>query len=102
MLNKNDILNFIGQNYSYLQRHFHIQKIGIFGSFAKNEQTELSDIDLIIELEDNTPDIYELKMELREFFGGQFNRKIDIASEKYLKSYVKADIMKETIYFEQK
>lgn len=102
MLSKEDIFSFIGQNYSYLQGHFHIEKIGIFGSFARNEQTDNSDIDLIIELKENTPNIYELKTELRKFIGERFNRKIDLATEKYLKLYAKTEIMSEAIYFEQR
>ncbi|MBC8416105.1 MAG: nucleotidyltransferase domain-containing protein [Candidatus Syntrophoarchaeum sp.] len=98
MIRKEDILNFIRQNQNYLKEHFYIKKIGLFGSFVHNKQTEDSDIDIIIELEDNTPDIYELKEELREFIGKQFNRDVDIAREKYLKSYVKAQIINEAVY----
>ena len=61
MIRKDDILNFIRQNQNYLKDHFYIKKIGLFGSFVHDEQTEDSDIDIVIELEDNTPGIYELK-----------------------------------------
>lgn len=100
MIKKEDILAFIRQNRHYLKEHFHIKKIGLFGSFVHNEQTEDSDIDIIIELEDNTPGIHELKEELRYFFGEQFQRDVDIAREKYLKSYVKVQINNEAVYVE--
>ena len=100
MIGKEDILAFILQNRLYLKEHFHINRIGIFGSFVHDEQTEESDIDIIIELEDNTPGIYELKEELRAFFGEQFQRDVDIAREKYLKSYVKVQINNEAVYAE--
>ncbi|MCK4475099.1 MAG: nucleotidyltransferase domain-containing protein [Methanophagales archaeon] len=100
MIKKEDILNFIRQNMNYLKEHFFIKKIGLFGSFVHNEQTEDSDIDIIIELEENTPAIYELKEELREFIGKQFHRDVDIAREKYLKSYVKSQIINEAVYVE--
>ena len=100
MTTKEDILTFIQQNQSYLEEHFHIKKIGLFGSFAHNEQKEDSDIDLIIELEENTPHIYELKEELREFIGREFDREVDIAREKYLKPYAKAEIINEAVYVE--
>ena len=100
MIGKEDILNFIRQNQNYLKDHFYIKKIGLFGSFVHNEQTEDSDIDIIIELEDNTPAIYELKEELRELIGKQFHRDVDIAREKYLKSYVKSQIINEAVYVE--
>jgi predicted nucleotidyltransferase len=100
MMGMEDILAFIRQNRHYLKEHFHIKKIGLFGSFVHDEQTEDSDIDIIIELEDNTPGIHELKEELRAFFGEQFQRDVDIAREKYLKSYVKVQINKEAVYVE--
>jgi len=100
MIKKEDILAFIRQNRHYLKEHFHIKKIGLFGSFVHNEQTEDSDIDIIIELEDNTPGIHELKEELRYFFGEQFQRDVDIAREKYLKSYVKVQINNGAVYVE--
>ncbi len=100
MIGKEDILSFIRQNQNYLKDHFYIKKIGLFGSFVHDVQTEDSDIDIIIELEDNTPAIYELKEELRAFFGDQFHRNVDMAREKYLKSYVKVQINNEAVYVE--
>jgi len=100
MIRKEDISEFIRQNRLWLKEHFHIEKIAIFGSFARNEQTDKSDIDLLIELEDNTPDIHEKKEELRKYFRNKFNRNVDIAREKYLKSYVKHQILQESVYVE--
>jgi hypothetical protein len=100
MIRKEDISEFIRQNRLWLKEHFHIEKIAIFGSFARNEQTDKSDIDLLIELEDNTPDIHEKKEELRKYFRNKFKRNIDIAREKYLKSYVKHQILQESVYVE--
>ena len=100
MITKDDILSFIQQKRRYLKDHFHIKRIGLFGSFVLDEQTEDSDIDIVIELEDNTPAIYELKEELKAFFAAQFQRDEDIAQEKHLKSYVKAQINNEAVYVE--
>ena len=100
MIKKGDILGFIRQNRHYLKELFYIKRIGLFGSFVHDAQTEESDIDIIIELEDNTPYIYELKEDLRAFFGAQFQRDVDIAREKYLKTYVKVQINNEAVYVE--
>jgi predicted nucleotidyltransferase len=98
MLTKNDILKFLGDNKDYLSTQFHIVKIGLFGSFARDEAVENSDIDLIIELEENTPDIFELKRNLRKYFKDNLKRDVHICREKYLKSFVKEYIKKETVY----
>lgn len=38
---------------------------GLFGSFARNEQTEESDIDILVRFRDDAPDLYSLEMELK-------------------------------------
>lgn len=100
LLAKKDILKFLKQNQVFFREQFHIKKIGLFGSFIHDQQTEESDIDIIVELEENTPGIYELKQELRKFVCNRFNRDVDIAREKYLKSYVKQHILDEVVYVE--
>ena len=85
-------------NRIFLSKQFYITKIGLFGSFARNEQTDTSDVDLLIELENGTQNIYELKISLKKFLSKSFNRNVDIAREKYLKPYVKESILKDTIY----
>ncbi len=52
-----------------------IIRIGIFGSVARNEQTEDSDVDICVEME--KPDLFtmvHIKEELQELFG----RSVDI------------------------
>lgn len=34
----------------FLKEKYHVEKIGYFGSFARGEQTENSDIDILVEL----------------------------------------------------
>lgn len=98
MLNRQDIMTFLLSNRTLLERQYNVEKIGIFGSFARDEQQEDSDIDLIVELNKNTPDIYETKQALKTFIGRKFQREIDLANPKYLKSYIKSDILKEVNY----
>ncbi len=98
MTEKDEILFYLKNNLVFLKQKFHIKRIGLFGSFARDEQKENSDIDLIIELEDNVENIYELKKELKNHLSKIFGRKIDIAREKYLKPYAKKYILKDVIY----
>jgi len=47
-----------------------IKRIGIFGSVARNEQTEESDVDICIEM--NVPDLFNMvhiKEDLQKLFG---------------------------------
>ena len=90
--------DFLKKNCTYLQQHYHISKIGLFGSFARNEQNKESDVDPLIEIEEQTQNIYELKNALTVYFKKSFGRDVDLAREKYLKPYAKNAILEETIY----
>ena len=98
MLTNSEILDFLEQNKTYFNQHFHIVKIGIFGSFARNEQTPESDIDIILDWQDNTRNIFHLKKELKDFLQNNFKRNIDICSEKWIKPVFKEMILKDVIY----
>lgn len=80
MLTQQNILNFLSENKLFLREQFHIEKIGIFGSFARNEQNPDSDIDILIEMENNVSNVYDLKWNLREFLKNQFQRDVDICN----------------------
>ena len=98
MKTREQILTFISQNRKLLQEKYHIVRIGIFGSYSRGEQNIHSDLDLLIEFEDNTPDLYDLKMQLKDFFHKNLGIDIDICREKYIKSRIKNSILKEAIY----
>jgi predicted nucleotidyltransferase len=98
MNSKNEILDFLQKNKSYIFNTYHVTKIGVFGSFARDEQTSKSDVDLLIELEDGTTNIHDIKESLGNFLSNAFERSVDIAREKYLKSYAKESVLKDAIY----
>ena len=51
MLTKERVLQLLADERDILAREFGVRRIGLFGSFAKGQQTEESDIDLVVELE---------------------------------------------------
>lgn len=93
-----EIVDFLQNNRKLLLEKYHVTKIGLFGSFARNEQHENSDVDLLIELEDGTQNIYDLKNSLKQFLSLAFNRSVDVAREKYLKPYAREQILKDALY----
>lgn len=97
-LTTEELLRFLRENRSFIQKEFNVVKIGVFGSFARGDSRTDSDIDLLVEFADKTPDIFEAKENLREWLKETFDRKIDLAREKYLKPRVRESIVMETIY----
>ena len=97
-LTQKDVIDFIKANKEFLKKRYHITEIGIFGSFVNNTQTDKSDIDLLVEFEKDTQNLWNLKEELKDLFYQEFHRKTDIVRAKFLKPYAKDKILKETIY----
>lgn len=98
MLNKEDIIRFLIKHKQFLKNNYHLNKIGIFGSFVRDEQKENSDIDFLVEFEKDTECLFEIKFELKKFLQSSFDRNVDICREKYLKPYIRNYILKETLY----
>ena len=98
MYTQKQILSFISKNKPMLQEKFHISRTGLFGSYARNEQSNNSDIDLIVEFDENTNDLYDIKIALKQFFRDNLNVDVDLCRGKYLKPRYKNRILNETIY----
>ena len=98
MLNADEILAFLRNHRQTLKSDFRIVKLGLIGSFARGEQTEDSDIDLLVEFEPNTDDLFGKKMKLKDLLKNSFEREIDICREKYIKPYIKSYLLKDAIY----
>lgn len=74
---------------------FGVRRLGLFGSAARSEATETSDLDFIVEMEHKTFDAY---MDLKEFLEELFGCKVDLVTKDALKSRLREPVLKETIY----
>ena len=92
------ILDYLTANHDELSRRFSLARIAVIGSVARNDYTESSDVDLIVRFEPGTPRIRDLKRELASELESVFGRPVQIASEKYLKPYYRANVLQEAVY----
>ncbi len=90
------ITDILKNNKEYLKKNFHVTRIGIFGSFARNEETENSDVDILVEFE-KTPDMFTF-FSVEEYLEKTLNRKIDMVRPQGLKKHVKENVLSEVIY----
>lgn len=88
------VLSFIRKNERVLLK-YGVKKIGVFGSVAKGEAREKSDIDVLVELKKETFDNY---MDLKFFLEDAFGRKVDLVLSDGLKPELAERILKETVY----
>ncbi|MCF6309081.1 MAG: nucleotidyltransferase family protein [Sulfurimonas sp.] len=95
-MTKEYILNFLKEHKSEFRDKFGVVKIGLFGSYARNEATENSDIDIAVEL--NSENSFRTFFSLLYFLEDNFHKKIDLGIEHSIKPIAKAKILKEIIY----
>ncbi|MBK7232376.1 MAG: nucleotidyltransferase domain-containing protein [Saprospiraceae bacterium] len=98
MVKREDIITFLKEKKDILFFDYQLVKLGLYGSFARNEGTENSDIDIIVEFKPNTEDLLDKKAKIKNLIGSKFNRKVDICREKYIKPYFRAQILESSIY----
>lgn len=94
--NKEDVIRLI-QSHDAELKAFGVKRLGLFGSFARNEPTEESDVDLLIELETGRygfVNFSRLWFFLEELFG----RKVDLLTPESLSPYIGPYILKEAEY----
>ena len=65
-----EIIKILKTQEELLRERYGVVKIGIFGSFARDEQTEVSDVDILVEFEKPIGlRFFELADYLEEIFG---------------------------------
>lgn len=76
-----------------------VRRIGLFGSYARGEQSKKSDIDFLVDFSEPTFDnLLELHEQLRKLYG----RKVELVTPNGLSKHIKPFIEKEVRWHEVK
>jgi len=95
-MTKDEILNKLSKNKSYIEQNFEVDKIGLFGSYAKNKQTEDSDIDIYVEFKHKT---FDNLAGLWNYLEELYHKKIDLFHKhKNNNQVIISNIQKDVIY----
>lgn len=70
--------------------------LGIFGSYAREESREGSDLDVLVRF-DKGASLFDLSG-LTEYLEDKLNIKVDVLSEKAIRSEIKDKILSDTVY----
>ncbi len=96
---REDTINKIKMQYSYLSSEFGVKRIGLFGSVSTGTATEKSDIDLLVEF-DRPIGLHFVS--LVDYLQAMLGRKVDVVTKDGLESIrvkkVADDIRKTLIY----
>jgi predicted nucleotidyltransferase len=79
-----------------LKEQFKIKSLALFGSTVRNEATENSDLDFLVEFEGSPT--FDKYMDLKFYLEDLFNKPVDLVIKEDLKPVIKEKIIKEAVY----
>ncbi|MBC7217564.1 MAG: nucleotidyltransferase domain-containing protein [Candidatus Caldatribacterium sp.] len=95
-MRREDVLAFLQAHKEELMREFQLRRIGLFGSFARGENNEQSDIDIVVEMEE--PDLFKISR-LEEKLTNALGRKVDVLRlRKNMDALLRKRVENESLY----
>lgn len=94
--NKREIFALLAENESRLRR-LGVRRCGLFGSFARDEQSELSDVDILVDFEEGRK-TFDNFMEVAFLLEDVFGRRVELVTRESLSPYIGPHILREVEY----
>lgn len=91
-----DISRTLREHLEELRRDYGVMELGVFGSFARGQQTEHSDVDILVQF--SRPVGFVAFMRLENYLQEILGRKVDLVTKKALKPYIGRHILEEVRY----
>jgi uncharacterized protein len=91
-----ELKQILSQNKLLLQEHYQVTQLGIFGSYARGEQTPESGVDVLIDYE-QAPTLFKL-VELRDFLSSLTGLRVDVVTKNGLKPRIRERVLSEVVY----
>lgn len=95
-MNRNEVLNLLRAHKRTLAQRFGVTDIALFGSFARNQNAEHSDIDVLV--------WFDGPATSRRYFGVQFyiedlvGRPVDLVTDKALRAELRPEVEREAVH----
>jgi predicted nucleotidyltransferase len=81
---------------SELEEHYHVSSIGIFGSYSRRDQTEQSDLDLVVEFD--RPIGMMAFVHLKNLLSDRLALRVDLVTPDGLHPLIRDQVMHEVVY----
>jgi len=95
MLTLDIIRKKLRKDMKHLSERYQVSSLQVFGSFSKGEQTEHSDIDILVDFS-QTIDLFEY-IELQMYLSKLLGAKVDLVTGQTLKPQIKDKVLKEAV-----
>ncbi|MFX1286652.1 MAG: nucleotidyltransferase family protein [Promethearchaeota archaeon] len=96
MLTKRKIIDYLEAEIPFLMEAYHVNTIGLFGSYAREEQNETSELDLLFEF--TKPISYFALFKLEDYLSDKLGVRVEIVTPGGLKELIKPKILKDVVY----
>ena len=95
-MKKDDILKILGGIKDEAKQNYKAKIVGIFGSYVRGDEKEKSDIDILVDFDEDASlfDLVGLSLFLEE----ELNCKVDVVPRKSLREEIKPYVLEEAIY----
>lgn len=81
---------------SMLEERYQVKELGVFGSYVRKEQTEASDVDVLVEFSE-TPSLLKF-VNLENYLSDNLGVKVDLVHKGGLKPRLGERILAEVVY----
>ena len=95
-MTKNELITILSGIKDELKQKFGIEEIALFGSYARGEANEESDVDIAI-IKINKKDFLK-RLQAKDFLEKKLNKKVDIGYLDSMRTFIKNRIKKDLIY----
>lgn len=94
-MKRQHILKILDAHRDEINSRFDVESLSLFGSVARDEATEVSDVDLLVTFE-NTPGIFGF-LALKEYLENLLQCPVDLVTKSALKQQLREQVLKEAV-----
>ena len=95
-MNKQTVLTRLANSIEEIRQRFAVSSLSIFGSIARDETTENSDVDILVTFEQEAT--FDLFMDLKFYLEDLLETPVDLVTDKALRPQIKKEIEKGQVY----
>lgn len=95
-MGKSEIINIIKSSKPEMVALYGVAKVGLFGSYVREQQRKRSDIDILVSFNRDI-DLFDF-LDLREYLEKRLHHKVDLVMESALKPAIGKRILSEVEY----
>lgn len=94
-MDKPTILSLLAAHEAEIRRRFGVRRLALFGSAARDEMRDTSDVDLLVEF--TAPATLDSYMDLKFYLEALLGRRVDLVTEKGLRREIRPAVEREAI-----